>query len=106
MNFSDMFGKIQEMQQKMKEVQDGLDQLEVQAESGGGMVQVTVTGSKRLKSVKLDPEVQSDPEMLEDLLVAAVNRGMELAEEKAQEEMKKVTGGMLPPGMDLSQFGL
>ena len=96
----------QQIQQMMKQAQQMQDRLQkemaamtVEATSGGGMVTVRINGAKQLLSVALDPEVVSkdDVEMLQDLIVAAVND----AHRKADEEMSKKMGGMLPPGLTL-----
>ncbi|MFB9862582.1 YbaB/EbfC family nucleoid-associated protein [Rufibacter immobilis] len=109
----DMFGmmnKVKEMQAKMKEAQDNLKHIRVTAEAGGGMVQATVSGERRLLKVEFDESLMNpnDKEMLADLVVAAVNKALDEAGERAKEEMKKHTEGMLPniPGLDLSSFGL
>lgn len=107
-----MFGKISEMQQKMEEVQQELEKLEVEAEAGGGMVKVTANGKRKVLSIKLDKDVidPDDAEMLEDLVVAGVNKALEKAEEASKEKMQETYKGMLPgggiPGMDLSKLGL
>ena len=94
---------IQAMMQQAKQMQERLQQqmaeLRVEATAGGGMVTVVVNGTKQLQSITLDPEVVSrdDVEMLQDLIVAAVND----AQRKADEEMSQQMGGMLPPGMKL-----
>ena len=94
----------QQMQQMMKQAQQMQERLQkemaalsVEASAGGGMVTATLNGAKQLLSIKIDPEVVSkdDIEMLQDLIVAAVND----AHRKADEEMQKKMGGMLPPGM-------
>lgn len=111
-NMADMFGKIQEMQSKMQEVQSQLSSITVEAEAGGGMVKVTANGLRQIVSIKFDEDVvdPSDKEMLEDLIVAGVNKALELADEAAKEKMQDAYKGMIPgggiPGMDLSQFGL
>jgi nucleoid-associated protein EbfC len=96
----------QQIQQMMKQAQQMQDRLQkemaattVQATAGGGMVTVTINGAKQLLSIAIDPEVVSkeDVEMLQDLIVAAVND----AQRKADEEMSKKMGGMLPPGLKL-----
>ena len=111
-NMADMFGKMQEMQQKMQEVQDQLEDLTVEAEAGGGMVKVTANGKKQIISIKMDDDVvdKEDKEMLEDLIVAGVNKAMEKAEEASKAKMEEMYKGILPgggiPGMDMSKFGL
>ncbi len=101
-----MMKQVQQMQEKMARVQDGLASRTVEAESGGGMVRAVVNGKQELMSIKINPEVvdASDPEMLEDLVLSAVNRALTAASDMAQAEMAKVTSGMLPPGMNLPGF--
>lgn len=109
---ADMFGKIQEMQSKMQEAQEGLKDVIVEAEAGGGMVKVKANGSKQIVSIKMDKDVvdPEDKEMLEDLIVAGVNKALEKAEEASKEKMQEMYKGMIPgggiPGMDMSKFGL
>ncbi|MFN8345578.1 MAG: YbaB/EbfC family nucleoid-associated protein [Spirosomataceae bacterium] len=103
-----MLGKVKEFQAKMKETQESLGQLTETAEAGAGMVKVTVNGKKQLVSLIIDPELvqPQDREMLQDLIVAAVNRAMEKIEEKIKSQIQESTAGILPniPGLDLSQF--
>ena len=95
--------QIQQMMKQAQQMQERLQkqmaELKVEATAGGGMVTVAINGAKQLLSVTLDPEVvnKDDVEMLQDLIVAAVND----AQRKADEEMQKKMGGMLPPGMKL-----
>lgn len=111
-NMADMFGKVQEMQAKMQEAQEKLKELEVEAEAGGGMVKVKANGQREVISIKLDEDVvdPNDVEMLEDLIVAGVNKALEKADDVSKEHMQKMYKGMIPgggiPGMDLSKFGL
>jgi DNA-binding YbaB/EbfC family protein len=86
-NMADMFGKIQEMQSKMQEAQEGLNEVIVEAEAGGGMVKVKANGNKQIVSIKMDNDVvdPSDKEMLEDLIVAGVNKALEKAEAASKE---------------------
>ncbi len=102
----DILKQAQKMQEKMQQVQDGLAELEVEGSAGGGMVTTTVNGKLEIVAVKIDPQVvdSEDVEMLEDLVVAAVNQAMEKAQELAGEEMGKVTGGMMPPGFKMPGF--
>ena len=90
---------MKQAQQMQERLQKEMAALSVEATAGGGMVTVTVNGAKQLLSITIDPEVVSkdDIEMLQDLIVAAVNDG----HRKADEEMQKKMGGMLPPGMKL-----
>lgn len=110
-NMADMFGKFSELQSKVEEAQKELEKLEVEAEAGGGMVKVTANGKRKILSVKLDKDVidPEDAEMLEDLVVAGVNKALEKAEEAAQEKMQETYKNMLPgggiPGMDMSKLG-
>ena len=96
MNINDMMQQAKTMQDRL---QKQLAEMRVEATAGGGMITVEMSGTKQLLSIKIDPEVVSkdDIEMLQDLIVAAVNDG----HRKADEEMQKKMGGMLPPGMKL-----
>ena len=96
-----LFKQAQEMQAKLARVQEDLGHRTVEGSSGGGMVRVTVTGQLNLASIKIDPAVVNadEREMLEALVLAAVNEGMRLAREMAAEEMSKITGGMKIPGL-------
>lgn len=111
-NMADMFGKISDMQAKMKKVQDSLSELIVEAEAGGGMVKVKANGNRQIISIELDRDVidPDDKEMVEDLVVAGVNKALEKAEEAAKEKMQDVYKDILPggglPGMDLGKLGL
>jgi len=103
-NIGDMMKQAQKMQAKMAEAQEKLATLEVEGASGGGLVKVTADGKGAIKGVKIDPTLldPQDIEVLEDLIVAAVRDAQTKAEEKAAEEMSKVTGGLkLPGGMKL-----
>ena len=88
--------QMQAMQRQMDEVQAQIDEMEATATSGGGAVTVTVTGKKELKDIQIQPEVvdPDDVEMLEDLVMSAVNEAIRLADETTTAEMNKVTGGM------------
>jgi len=94
MNLQQMMKQAQEMQERL---QKQMAELRVEGNAGGGMVTVIVNGAKQIQSMKIDPEVVSkeDVEMLQDLIVAAVND----AQRKADEEMGQRMGGMLPPGL-------
>jgi len=103
-NIGEMMKQAQKMQAKMAEVQEKLAALEVEGTSGGGLVKATVDGKGSIKGLKIDPTLL-DPqelEVLEDLVVAAIRDAQAKAEERAAEEMGKVTGGLkLPGGMKL-----
>jgi DNA-binding YbaB/EbfC family protein len=95
-NIQQMMKQAQQMQERL---QKQMAELSVEATSGGGMVTVVVNGGKQIQSLKIDPEVvvKEDVEMLQDLIVAAVND----AQRKVDEAMSQQMGGMLPPGMKL-----
>ena len=89
------------MQRQMEEQAKEMETKEFSATAGGGAVEVTVSGSKKILKVKLDEEVvdPDDVEMLEDMILTAVNDGMKQIDELTEKEMAKVTGGMKLPGM-------
>ncbi len=93
--------QAQEMQARITKVQEELAQKTVEGSAGGGMVQVTVNGQLNVNTVKIDPTVinAEEKEMLEDLILAAVNDGMRKARDLASNEMSKITGGFKIPGM-------
>jgi DNA-binding YbaB/EbfC family protein len=105
-NMAGMMKQIQKMQEKMAQVQEGLESKTVTADAGGGMVKVTVNGKQHLVRIEIDKEVVNpdDVEMLEDLVLAATNKALDDAGRMAQEEMSKATNGMLPniPGLNLA----
>ncbi len=109
-NFNDIMGKMQEMQQKLQDAKIKLDTVIAEAESGGGMVSVKANANHKVLKIKIDPEVmdKNDPEILQDLITAAVNKALEKAEELGREEMQKASKGILPdiPGLDFGKFGL
>lgn len=94
--------QAQQMQENMKKAQDQLALVEIEGQSGAGMVKVTMTCGHDVRRVVIDPSVLDDKEMLEDLVAAAVNDAMRRVEETTQERMAGFTAGMkLPPGMKL-----
>ncbi len=99
----DMMKQVQKMQAKMEEMQAELETKEVEGTSGGGMVKVVVNGKSDVISLTIDPEVvdPEDVEMLQDLIVAAINQAREKAQELQAEQMSAVTGGLSIPGMKL-----
>ena len=101
-----MMGKMKEVQARLKEAQDNLVKLRAYGESGAGMVKATVNGKKQLVQIELDPSLLKgeDQAILQDLIVAAVNKAQDEAETLAKEEMRKSTDGLLPniPGFDLT----
>ena len=96
MNIQQMMKQAQQMQERL---QKQMAELRVEGNAGGGMVTVVLNGAKQVQALKIDPEVVSkdDVEMLQDLIVAAIND----AHRKADEEMSNTMGGMLPPGMKI-----
>jgi len=101
-----MMGKMKEVQARLKEAQDNLVNVRATGESGGGMVKATVNGKRQLISLEIDPNLlkPEDQTVLQDLIVAAVNKASEEAEVRAREELRKSTEGLLPniPGLDLT----
>ncbi len=93
---NDMMKQLQSMQEEMLKSQDALKEKEYEASAGGGAVTVKVTGANRVTSITIDPDVvdEDDIEMLEDLVIAAVNEALTKAEEESASEMEKLTGGM------------
>ena len=96
MNINQMMKQAQQMQEQL---QKQMADLRVEANAGGGMVTVVMNGTKQLQAIRIDPDVISkeDVEMLQDLIVAAIND----AQRKADDEMAQKMGGMLPPGMKI-----
>ncbi|MBI2707207.1 MAG: YbaB/EbfC family nucleoid-associated protein [Proteobacteria bacterium] len=103
-NMGEMMKKVQKMQAQMEESQKKLESIDVEGGSGGGLIKITANGKGTIKGVKIDPTLldPQEVEVLEDLLVAALLDTQTKVEEKAAEEMGKVTGGLkLPGGMKL-----
>ena len=107
-NMQGMMKQVQKMQEKMAQVQAELEQKSVTAESGGGMVKATASGKQQLIKIQIEKEVinPNDGEMLEDLIVAAVNKALEESQKMAQDEMSKATAGLMPniPGLNIPGF--
>jgi DNA-binding YbaB/EbfC family protein len=101
MDMNSIMRQAQEMQQKMSQVQEELGKRSVDASVGGGMVTATVSGKNELLAIKIEKEVinPDDQAMLEDLVVSAVNEALRKAQDMAQSEMRKLTGGMNIPGL-------
>jgi DNA-binding YbaB/EbfC family protein len=103
-----MMGKMKEVQARIKEAQDNLVKISAHGESGGGMVKATVNGKKQLIALDIDPAIlkAEDKLIIQDLVIAAVNKASDEVEILAKEEMKKSTEGLIPniPGMDLSSL--
>jgi len=103
-NMGNMMKKVQEMQNKMQEVQKELEGKTVEANAGGGLVSIVMNGKHQVQSINIDPSLlnQDEKEVLEDLIKASLNQAKEKVDEMSSEEMKKVTGGLpLPPRMKL-----
>lgn len=100
-NFGNIIKQAQQMQAKMARLQEELAQRTVEASAGGGMVTAVVNGRNELISLKIEKDVVNpeDVEMLQDLIVAAVNEGVRKAQEIATAEMSKITGGLNIPGL-------
>ena len=101
MNMANMMKKAQDMQKKMEELQAELAELEVTGTSGGGLVELTMSCKGVVKSLKVDPSLieKDDAEVMEDLIVAAMNDARQKADAKMAEESQKAMGDMgLPPG--------
>lgn len=95
-NMQSLMKQAQAMQQKMAEAQEELEESEITATSGSGLVEVTMNGKKELLGIKLDPKAvdPEDVEMLEDLIMAATNEAYRQLDEFSQSSMAKITGGM------------
>tara|TARA_B100000427_G_C15456802_1_gene572199 strand:- start:373 stop:696 length:324 start_codon:yes stop_codon:yes gene_type:complete len=103
-NIGNMMKQAQQLQKKMAEAQEKLNDIEVEGSSGGGLVKVTATAKGIFKRITVDDTLlkNDEKEILEDLIIAAINDAKQKGETVAQEEMKSLTGGLpLPPGMKL-----
>src|SRR3954447_8808747 len=102
-NMNQMMKQVQQMQQEMMAAQEALKDAEVEASAGGGMVTVVVTGDLVVKSIKIDPDAidPEDPDMLSDMVLAAVNEAIRQAQEMAATKMGGLTGGL-----DLGGLGM
>ncbi len=96
-----MLRQAQQLQQRMMKVQEELESATVETTAGGGVVKAVVTGKLKLESIEIDPEVVTpdDVGMLQDLVLAAVNDGLEKAQEMAASRMNELTGGLNIPGL-------
>jgi DNA-binding YbaB/EbfC family protein len=95
-----MLKQVQQMQSKMAKVQADLENERVEASAGGGAVKAVVTGSQKLVSIAIEADAAADVEMLQDLVVAAVNEALERSRELAASRMQQLTAGLgLPPGL-------
>jgi len=99
-----MMKQAKELQEKMQQMQDEISAMEVEGSSGGGLVTVVMTGKSEMKRIKIDPSLMKpeEAEIVEDLIVAAVNDARAKAENALADRMREMTGGLsLPPGMKL-----
>ncbi|MDP4198220.1 MAG: YbaB/EbfC family nucleoid-associated protein [Bacteroidota bacterium] len=100
---SNMLGKLQELQEQMAQAQEEIAQMQASGESGGGVVKATVNGRQQLLKLEIAKEVidPNEPEMLEDLIVAAVNKAIDRTKEMAEEKMSEAARSLLPPGFPM-----
>jgi DNA-binding YbaB/EbfC family protein len=95
-----MLRQAQQLQSRMEKLQKDLENETVEASAGGGAVTVVATGAQKIVSVRIDPEAAGDAEMLQDLVIAAVNEALERSKQMASERMSALTAGLgLPPGL-------
>lgn len=100
-NMNQLMKQAKKLQEQMAKLQEELEQKTVEASAGGGVVTVVANGKKEVLEIKIAPEAvdPDDVEMLQDLILAAVNEALRRAEEMVQEEMSKLTGGLSIPGL-------
>ena len=100
-NMNQMIKQAQKMQDQITELQEDIEGREFSATAGGGAVEVTITGKKTIKSLTLKPEVvdPEDIEMLQDLIISAINEAVNNIETTTESEMSKITGGVALPGL-------
>ena len=100
-NMNSMIKQAQKMQDEITELQNDIEARDFSATSGGGAVEVVVTGAKNIKALTIKPEVvdKDDVEMLQDLIISAINEAMADVEKTTEEEMNKSTGGVALPGL-------
>lgn len=100
-NMNNMMKQVKKMQEQMEKAQQEIEEKEFESTSGGGVVSATVNGKKEVISIKIDPDVidPEDSDMLEDLIIAAINDAMKKADEYSGQTMGKLTGGLNIPGL-------
>jgi len=100
-NMGNLMKQAQKFQERIAKLQEELGERTIEASSGGGMITVVVNGNQEILSIKIDPEVvdPDDVEMLQDLILAAINDGMTRAKNMVNEEMSKLTGGLNIPNI-------
>ena len=96
-----MIRQAQQLQRKMAKIQEDLESATVEASSGGGMVKAVVTGKQTIASITIDPQAvdPEDVEVLEEMVMAAVNDGLQKAQDLASQKMSAITGGLNIPGL-------
>jgi DNA-binding YbaB/EbfC family protein len=96
-----MIRQAQQLQQKMAKIQEELETATVEASSGGGMVKAVITGKQTVASITIDPQAvdPEDVELLEEMVMAAVNEGLQKAQDLASQKMSAITGGLNVPGL-------
>jgi len=99
MNMNNLMKQAQKMQKQMAEMQEELKTKTLEASSGGGAVKVVINGEKEIQSLTIDPDVLDDVEMVQDLVMAAVNEAIRQMDELVNGQMSKLTGGMGIPGL-------
>ncbi len=101
MDMKFLMKQAQEMQRKMETIKQELSQKEIKVSSGGGMVELVINGQQEIKEIHIEPDIidAEDREMLEDLVLAAVNEGIRQSKDMVNEEMSKLTGGISLPGL-------
>jgi hypothetical protein len=102
-SMGNMMKQVQKMQEKMAQLQEDLEKAEVEGSAGGGMVKVVANGKGEIKNITIDPEVvdKDEIEMLQDLVVAAINQVKQKSQELQTEQMSGLTGGLNIPGLNL-----
>ena len=100
-NMQGMIKQAQKMQEEMQKAQEKLEAKEYKAAAGGGAVEAVVSGKKEIVSLTIKPEVvdPEDIDMLQDLIISAINEGLRQVEEESNDQMQKITGGMNIPGL-------
>ena len=96
-----MIRQAQQLQQKMARIQEELETATVEASSGGGMVKAVITGKQTVASITIDPQAvdPEDVELLEEMVMAAVNEGLQKAQDLASQKMSAISGGLNIPGL-------
>ena len=91
--------QAQQLQSRMAKVQEELDSATVEASSGGGVVKVIITGKLKVQSIEIDPEAVEDVDLLQDMVMAAINEAIDKAQDMAQTRLSAITGGIKIPGL-------